>query len=212
MTQALKLTVLQAVYQFDEMNFQDFLSEGFQHILDPKGYDHMLFLLALVAGYTPRDWRKFIALATSFTIGHSITLALVVFKLVKPNTSIIEWLIPVSILLTALLNLRRVHRKHQGDENMAVKFLITLFFGLIHGLGFSTYLKMLLGKTEDLGIPLLGFNLGVEAGQLLFLLAFFIILLFVHSLSRIKHRDWIIFVSGGCAFMSLFMSIEAWPF
>ena len=194
------------------MNFQYFLSEGFQHILDPKGYDHMLFLLALVASYTPRDWRKFILLATSFTIGHSITLALVIFEVVKPNAAIIEWLIPVSILITAMLNLRRVHRKYQGEENLAIKFTITLLFGLIHGLGFSSYLRMLLGKTESLGMPLLGFNLGVEGGQLLFLLAFFIILLFIHSLSRIKHRDWIIFLSGGCAFMSLFMSIEAWPF
>jgi len=194
------------------MDFQLFFIEGLNHILDPKGFDHMLFLLALVASYTPRDWRKFIGLATAFTIGHSITLALVVYGVVNSNPALIEWLIPVSILITALLNLRRVHHKHHDKENMAVKFFITLVFGLIHGMGFSSYLRMLVGKGNDLAIPLLGFNLGVELGQLLFLLAFFIILVFVHSLSRIKHRDWIIFMSGACASMALFMSIESWPF
>ena len=133
--------------------------------MDMNGSDHMLFILALVIRYMASDWKKILLLVTSFTIGHSITLALSTLDWIYFPMYIIELLIPITILLTALSNL------FVKDFSYAAKYHIiyylALFFGLIHGLGFSNYLKSLLGKEESILLPLFSFNLGLELGQLL---------------------------------------------
>jgi hypothetical protein len=138
---------------------------GFRHIIDINGSDHILFILALVIRYVWLDWKKVLILVTSFTIGHSVTLALSTLHWVNFPASLIELLIPVTILLTAISNY------WVKDFSFTYKYpfiyYTALFFGLIHGLGFSNYLKSLLGQEENLIGPLFSFNLGLELGQLL---------------------------------------------
>ncbi|RAJ02595.1 HupE/UreJ protein [Chitinophaga skermanii] len=174
---------------------------GWKHIVDINGYDHILFVMALCALYTMKDWKKVLILVTAFTIGHSITLALSVLNIVKVPMSLIEFLIPVTIVITALTN---VFRAGKDVQRVQLNYFFALFFGLIHGMGFSNYLKSLLGSQENITMPLLAFNLGLEFGQIIIVLAILIITALVLQLGRVKKRDWVIFVSAaifGIAFM-----------
>ena len=192
------------------MNFGDFLIEGALHIADLQAYDHILFLIALAVVFEPSQWRKLITIVTAFTIGHSITLALVSHDVVLVPSKWVEFFIPLTILLTSLINLLSLRRRI-SKTNFGVKFLVVLVFGFIHGMGFSPYLKMLVGKDQSIVQPLLAFNIGVEFGQLLILLGFFIISGLMHGLTRAKHREWIIFILGGTTLMSIVLLIESWP-
>jgi hypothetical protein len=145
-------------------NFSIWFKIGFGHIADLSGYDHILFLLALCVVYTFKQWKNLLVLITAFTIGHSLTLALSVFNILSINTKIVEFLIPVTILLTCIYNL--YYRNKQVNGNFKANYWMALFFGLIHGLGFSTILKSLLGSSANILSPLFAFNIGLEAGQL----------------------------------------------
>ena len=140
---------------------------GFRHIADINAADHLLFLLALSAIYRPRDWRAALLVVSAFTVGHSITLVAAAMGWVTPPTRWIEFLIPVTIVATGMENLLRGERAASGSA-ARVRPLLTLVFGLVHGAGFATYLRSLLG--EAVVVPLFGFNLGVEAGQVVILL------------------------------------------
>lgn len=192
------------------MSFGEFIVEGACHIADLRAYDHILFIIALAVVFETRDWRKLVGLVTAFTIGHSITLALVTFDVHLLSSTWVEFFIPVTILLTSLMHLASLRRR-VSSVSMGVKFLVVLIFGLIHGMGFSPYLKMLVGKDDPIALPLFAFNIGVEIGQLLILLGFFIISGLVFGLTRVKHREWCIFVLGGTSFLSLILLIENWP-
>lgn len=140
---------------------------GFHHIVDLNAADHLLFLLALGAIYRPRDWRAALLVVSAFTVGHSITLAAAALGWVTPPTRWIEFLIPVTIVATGVENLLR--REHAVAGRAArLRPVLALVFGLVHGAGFATYLRSLLGNAAVL--PLLGFNLGVEVGQVVILL------------------------------------------
>lgn len=144
---------------------------GFHHIADLAGYDHILFIAALAIPYAPRDWRRLAVLVTAFTLGHSLTLALATLRLVSVPSSLVETLIPVTIVITAALALIE-QRRADGDAQETsphMRYALALGFGLIHGLGFSTYLRALLGAEESIGLPLFAFNVGLEIGQLLVL-------------------------------------------
>ena len=149
--------------------FQTYFHLGFLHICNLRATDHLTFLLALCAPYVLADWRRVLALVTSFTVGHSLTLALATLGVVTFSPVIIEALIPVTIILTALLNMH--HADEAGSANAPVLWaapnLLAAVFGLIHGLGFSNYLRELLGHQSRPVLELLSFNLGVEAGQVL---------------------------------------------
>lgn len=143
---------------------------GFSHIADLAGYDHILFVAALSIPYTLRDWRKLLVLVTAFTVGHSITLALATLRLVSVSSAVVEALIPATILVTALLAWPRNTPDAGGAIGVsAPRYLMATLFGLIHGLGFSTYLRSLLGEEENIALPLLAFNVGLEIGQLVIL-------------------------------------------
>lgn len=146
--------------------FELYLKLGFEHITDLQGYDHMLFLLALSAVYTLKQWRPLLWLATAFTLGHSITLAMAAMGIFTPWPLLIEILIPVTILLTALGNFLQ---KEGNKRQFSLRYGMAFVFGLVHGLGFSNYLKMLLMGEESVTGPLLSFNIGIELGQLLVL-------------------------------------------
>ena len=185
--------------------FSIYLRLGFDHILDVNGYDHILFIIALCAVYRYSEWRKVLVLITAFTVGHSITLALSALNIVVFNAEIIEFLIPLTIFLTALYNVLSIGKEHSINWN----YVIAMVFGWIHGLGFSNYFKALLGKEESIISPLLSFNLGVELGQLIIVML--ILLISYVSLVRLKiqHRDWIIFLSGAAASVALVLMLEA---
>jgi len=138
---------------------------GFRHIIDLNGSDHMLFILALVIRYLGSDWKKILILVTAFTIGHSITLALSTLNWIYFPMPLIELLIPLTILLTGISNF--MVKDFSFSSKYHIIYYLALFFGLIHGLGFSNYLKSLLGKEENIIIPLFSFNIGLELGQLL---------------------------------------------
>lgn len=143
-----------------------YISLGFHHIADLKAADHILFLLALAAVYRVREWRPALGVITAFTAGHSVTLALAVTGMVTLPTGLIEFLIPVTIVATCMENLL-AYGGAAADRRRRLRAVLAGVFGLVHGAGFANYLKALF--VDRIAVPLLGFNLGIEAGQLVIL-------------------------------------------
>jgi hypothetical protein len=197
--------------------FSLYLQTGLEHILDPRGYDHILFVISLCVIYTTKDWRKLFWLITAFTLGHSVTLALATLKLVAINSEIIEFLIPATIIFTCFSNFfytpATVERNHKqiSSKTVALRYGVTLFFGLIHGLGFSNFLTSLLGKQSSITLPLLAFNIGLEIGQLA-ILATVMVLITLLSWLQIKQRDWILVISGIISGIAFTLLIDKWIF
>ncbi|PIQ50329.1 MAG: HupE / UreJ protein [Cytophagales bacterium CG12_big_fil_rev_8_21_14_0_65_40_12] len=184
--------------------FKLYFQLGYEHIIDLNGFDHILFVVALCAIYLAQDWKKVLILVTAFTIGHSITLALSTFELVNFRSEIIEFLIPVTIFITALSNL---FKKEGGLNQKALNlnYFFALFFGLVHGLGFSNYLKSLLGKSESIVTQLLAFNLGLELGQIIIVVIFMIISFVFTGLFNVARRDWKLVISSAIAGIAITM-------
>jgi len=197
--------------------FSTYLELGFDHISDITAYDHILFLVALCAIYQLKEWKKILILVTAFTIGHSITLALAALELVSFSKDIIEFLIPVTILITSLYN---VFTKSSDvstttfNQRLNIRYLFALFFGLIHGMGFSNYLKAMLmpGQENELIPQLLAFNIGVELGQLLIVAIIMAVAYLVLTVFKAKQRDWTLFISGAAAGVALVLMMDTYPF
>ncbi|HEX8426501.1 HupE/UreJ family protein [Hymenobacter sp.] len=187
--------------------FQTYLQLGFYHIFNLRAHDHIVFLLALCAPYVLRDWRRVVALVTSFTVGHSLTLALATLGFVQYNPKLIEILIPVTILLTCLLNTTEIGRtgerlptrRRPAPVLLAWPNLLAALFGLIHGLGFSSYLRELLGRQSRPVVELLAFNVGVELGQLLIVGIILLLGLALLRVFGVARRDWLLLVTGAAA-------------
>ena len=179
---------------------------GFNHIANMSGMDHILFVAALCIRYQLSDWKKWLILVTAFTIGHSVTLVLSVFNYLDFSTNWIEFLIPVTILITSISNM--FVKKFSFNTKFPVIYFFALFFGLVHGLGFSFYLKSLLGMQQNIAPALLAFNLGLEIGQILIVMAILVISFIFVTLLKAPRRDIILIVSGGILALSLQMSIE----
>lgn len=176
--------------------FMLYLNVGLKHVLDINAYDHVLFLTALVVPYHFKDWKKIITLVSVFTLGHTLALVLAVFELVKINVTLVEFLIPITILCTAVYNLFQ-SGKGKNTASISATVFITLFFGIIHGLGFSNYFNSILaGTPRDKIIPMLQFAVGIEIAQLAVvvtvLLASFIIQYFIRN----SKRNWILITSS----------------
>ncbi|MEP5914607.1 MAG: HupE/UreJ family protein [Flavobacteriaceae bacterium] len=182
--------------------FNFYLKLSFEHIADIAAYDHILFLVVLCAVYRMEQWKKILILVTAFTIGHSITLVLVSFDIFSISSKMIKFLIPATIFITALHNVLAPSSVGNASK-MTRNYAMALFFGMIHGMDFSNYFKALIMDPSDIVIPLLGFNIGIELGQLL--VVFFIVgvaFIFLNVL-KVKHREWNVFVSGAAVGMSL---------
>ena len=165
---------------------------GLHHVLDIQAYDHVLFMMALVLPFTFKDWKRLLFSVTLFTIGHTTALLLSVYEILVIKASIVELLIPITILSTAVFNLFTIGKTNR-KENLNLIFLITLFFGIIHGLGFSNYFKTLLGGSSNSKlIPLLEFALGIEGAQITVVLVMLIVAYSVQSLFKFSRRDWIL--------------------
>jgi hypothetical protein len=184
--------------------FELYFKLGRDHILDyANGYDHILFVIALCALYQLRDWRHVLVLVTAFTIGHSITLALATLSIVNVNQKLIEFLIPVTIFITAASNLFKKEETFSGRP-IQLNYLYAGCFGLIHGLGFSNYLKTILGRDENIISQLFAFNLGLEFGQIIIVVLFLVTSFIVVDLFGLNRRDWKLVISsaiGGIALM-----------
>ena len=187
--------------------FSIYLQLGFEHISDFAGYDHMLFIITLCAFYAWREWKEILILVTAFTIGHSVTLALSALSILNIDQQLVETLIPVTIFITAIHNVI-IYRESRQSRKFSSNYLIALFFGFIHGMGFSNFFKALTGG-ESIVLELFAFNVGLEIGQLLIVAAFFLVYFLLDRLFKIKHRDWNLFVSGAGAGTSLIMILEA---
>lgn len=183
---------------------------GCQHIADLRGIDHILFVMALCLRYQFEDWRKILVLVTAFTVGHSITLAMSVFNLLDYPVKWIEFLIPVTIMVTAISNV--FVKKFVYRTRFPVIYFFALFFGLIHGLGFSNYLKSLLGTETNIVSQLLAFNLGLEAGQLLIVTGVLLISFIFVSILKCNRREYILYLTGGIFAVAVQMTIERLPF
>ena len=186
--------------------FQVYLQIGFDHISDLNAYDHIVFIIALCAAYPLNRWRSVLLLVTAFTIGHSVTLALATLRVILVPTDLVETLIPVTILATCLMN---VYRPFDGKIGRKTSYALALFFGLIHGLGFSNYLRALLGMEESIVVPLLSFNVGLELGQLMIVAIFAAAAFVVLRLLGTPHRQWNLFVSGAAAGVSAMLLLGA---
>jgi hypothetical protein len=190
--------------------FLTYFKVGFGHIVSKDlGVDHILFIVALAIRYQFADWKKLLVLVTAFTIGHSITLALSVFNIVNYSIAWIEFLIPVTIVITALSNL--FVKKFSFNTRFPLIYFFALFFGLIHGLGFSNYLKSMLGKDSSVVWELLAFNVGLEAGQLLIVLAMLSISFIFVNLFKCNRREFLLYISGGAFVVALLMALERVP-
>ncbi|MCF2445437.1 HupE/UreJ family protein [Dyadobacter sp. CY345] len=190
--------------------FQAYLQLGFDHITDSNGYDHILFIVALCTIYTLIDWKKVIILVTAFTIGHSITLALSTMGMISIRPDVIELLIPITILFTATLNFFHKNPKssYVREKTYSSRYPIALTFGLIHGLGFSNYLRALLGKEADIVEPLLGFNVGLELGQLIIVFVILAIAFVAIELLRLSKLRWNDIISGIIVGMAISLIIN----
>lgn len=210
-------------------DFIFFFKQGLSHISDVNAYDHILFIVALAALHTLNSWRSLVWLVTAFTVGHSLALALATFQIVEANSSLIEFLIPVSIIFTAGWNIARILQVYQkGDaleqsvldvpsvnpiealniERSSLLYGVVILFGLIHGLGFSNYLQLILARNESLALPLFAFNVGLEVGQILILMIALVINFVFLDLARLSFRIWAIAVSLMVLLMSLPIAVD----
>ncbi len=191
--------------------FELYLQLGLTHIADFKGYDHILFIITLCAVYQIAHWKKILILVTAFTIGHSLTLILATLNLVRIPSDWVEFLIPVTILLTAIGNLLQKKTTYNLRHHI-YKYSLALIFGLIHGLGFSNYLRSMLAAEEGLAWPIFSFNVGIELGQLIVVAGFLVLGIIFMNLLKAKPREWNLFFSGAGFGISAILIIDRLPF
>ncbi len=193
--------------------FQTYLELGFKHISDITAYDHILFIVALCAIYRINEWKKVAILVTAFTIGHSITLGLAAIDIISFPKKTIELLIPVTIFVTCLYNILVTNNyKWESifNKKIHINYIFAMFFGLIHGMGFSSYLKATLmpGEEGQLVKQLFAFNIGIELGQLLIVTIILIVSFVAFNLLKIKQNYWNIGLSTIVGIMSVKLFVE----
>ncbi|WP_010231434.1 HupE/UreJ family protein [Gillisia marina] len=168
---------------------------GLEHVLDWSAYDHVLFIIVLVAAYSFSSWKRVLWLVSIFTLGHTVSLFLAVYDVVKVNASWVELLIALTILFTAFYNILSAKKK-EHQKNINILYLSTAFFGIIHGLGFSRYFKMISPDSSNKFLPLIEFALGIEAAQIIVVISVLIVSFILQKLFRVTRRDWILVISA----------------
>jgi len=190
-------------------DFWIYFEVGMRHVLNLFSYDHVLFLIALSVSYVFKDWKKVLILVSLFTVGHTIALLLSVYGIVVVKVNLIEFLIPITILITAIYHLFTAGKSAKNESISAIGF-ITLFFGIIHGLGFATYFKSIIGGTSDSKLlPLIEFASGIEVAQIIVVLTALIAAYCVQTLFKFSKRDWTLVMSSFVIGVVLPMIIES---
>lgn len=189
-------------------DFLIYLEIGFKHVLNTKGYDHILFLIALTVPLSFKDWKKVLLLVTVFTIGHALSLLLSVMGIIMIQSKLVEFIIPLTILITAGIHLFSV-RKSTKPNGTNLLILITFFFGTIHGLGFSNYFKSILsGTPAEKIIPSLEFAIGIEGAQIIIVLSVLLISYIIQHFFRCSKRDFVLVTSALVIGITLPMLLE----
>lgn len=191
------------------MDFRFFVKEGFFHVLDLNALDHILFFIAVSIIFTLNEWKKALLLVSVFTIAHTITFALSSYRILYVDAKWVEFLIPITILIPIISNNLKLFK---GETNLNSNYYFTFIFGLIHGLGFSSYFKMLLDKSDDLLVPLLEFALGIEFVQIIIVSLVLVLNTLVIRYFKIKQKYWVLSVSVILLFKIIPMLIERYPF
>ena len=191
-------------------DFNLFFGIGIDHILNTGALDHLLFIMVLCAVYLVTDWKKLLVLITAFTIGHSLTLALSVYDVVRFNSAWVEFLIPLTIVLTALYNLT-LAGKAVPRQKIQINYLLALFFGLVHGMGFANNIRFMLADSQSILLPLLGFNLGLELGQIIVVSILLLLSILAIKLMKLQHRYWAMGLSLIGLVAGAIMSVQRIP-
>ena len=185
-----------------------YFKEGWHHIISLNALDHQLFIVALSAIYILKDWKKVLILVTAFTIGHSVTLALSIYDVIRANENWVEFLIPITIIITATFNF---FVKEFNTKNLQVNYFFALFFGFIHGLGFANSIRFMLAGNQKIGTGLLGFNLGLEAGQILCVTIILLSAYLVINIAVLKRTWWVYTLSTVTILWAVKFAIERVP-
>lgn len=193
------------------MHMNDFVfyfKIGWEHIINKTALDHIFFIAALAAIYMLRDWKQVLILVTAFTIGHAITLVLSAKDIINVSSSLVEFLIPCTIVFTAISNL---FLKTFTPRAIRINYFLALFFGLIHGLAFAQTLKWLLAEDQSFVVAWLSFSVGLELGQILVVLLILLLAQLLVGLLKIKRHHWVTLVSVVVFALAMQMAIERWP-
>lgn len=190
-------------------NFSIYFKIGFEHIANVGALDHLLFMAALTLRYQLSDWKKLLILITAFTIGHTITLGLSVADIIDFSKQWIEFLIPLTIAVTAISNI--FDKSSNYKSKFPLIYWLAILFGLIHGLGFSNDLKMIIGDSNVV-LKLFAANIGIEAAQIIFVIILLLIQLICTKLFKVNKREFLLFVSGIILGVALYISIMRLPF
>ena len=189
-------------------DFLFYLQLGWEHIISKDALDHQLFILALIAIFSFRDWKKVLILVTAFTIGHSLTLVLSALDVFRFPSDWVEFLIPCTIVFTALDNI--IFSKNE-KKLIQLNYYLALLFGLIHGMRFANSVRMMLASEQDITLPLFGFNVGLELGQIVVVaIALFIHYIFSEVL-KLSNKIWIYIISVPIFIFALKMALERIP-
>lgn len=192
-------------------DFTMYFNEGWSHIISTDALDHQLFIIAMAALFMLKDWKKVLIIVTAFTIGHSLTLALSVYDVVRFDSGWVEFLIPCTIVLTALNNFRFLKENSIQQQNIIFNYVMALLFGLVHGMGFANSIRMMLASDQKIAVPLLSFNLGLEAGQIVLILILLSVGYLLIDKLKLKRTYWIIILSSITFGFSLKMALERIP-
>ena len=176
-------------------NFWFNVQYGMNHVLDINGYDHVLFLMVLAVPYLFKDWKRVLLLVSMFTLGHTLSLVLAAYSIVTVNGKLVEFLIPITILITAIYNVFTTGKKAKSNK-IGLLFFTTLFFGIVHGLGFAREFKMFSGKSENKLELLIEFALGIELAQVIIVFVVLFIGFLCQTIFRVTRRDWIMVISS----------------
>jgi hypothetical protein len=189
-------------------DFGFYFGLGWHHIISKDALDHQLFIAALVAIYMLKDWKQVLILVTAFTIGHSLTLALSVFDIIRFPSNWVEFLIPCTILITAISNL---FQKKFTPKSIRINYFLALFFGLIHGMGFANTLRFIMAGDQSMAVGLFGFNVGLEVGQIMVVIVLLLLSQAAFALLKVNRRDWVIFLSAAAFSLALKMALDRIP-
>lgn len=189
-------------------DFAFYFKLGWQHIISLDALDHLLFILALSAIYLLSNWRQVLVLVTAFTIGHSLTLALSVYEILAVKDSLVEFLIPCTIIITAVFNF---FQKDFTPKSLRLNYFLALFFGLIHGLGFANTIRFMLAKNQGIGWSLFSFNVGLEAGQIVVVMCTLLLSFLIVNKWQLKRKWWLWALSGVAFCIALKMVVERTP-
>jgi hypothetical protein len=189
-------------------DFKFYFQFGWEHIINKSALDHIFFIAALAAIYMLRDWKQVLILVTAFTIGHTITLILSTKQIVEVNSNWVEFLIPCTIVLTAISNL---FQKNFTPGSVRINYFLALFFGLIHGLAFANTLRMIIAEDQSFALSMFSFSVGLELGQILIVFLILLLAQLLVGVLKIERRNWVIFASAAVFALAIEMAVQRWP-